>query len=299
MTSVPSPGQGARATTRELLARHGLSAKKSWGQNFLLDRGVQQRIVAAAAASERDVVVEIGAGLGALTGSLAEIARKVIAIERDPDLVAVLREEFSASPAIEVVALDALDFDFGKARAEAEGPLVIVGNLPYQITSPLVFRIGEAAVRGQVIARAVLMVQKEFAERMVAKAGSKIYGRLSVMVQQWATVEILFHVGSGAFHPPPAVASSVLRLTPLPTPRSSTRDPILFAQVVKAAFGTRRKMLRRALEPAFGRTGTDQALAAAGIEATRRAEELSVADFARLADAFDEQRGPSTSGRDA
>ncbi len=273
-----------KANARDLLTRYGLAAKKSWGQNFLLDPGVQGRIVAAAHVTADDAVVEIGAGLGALTGPLSEVAGRVVAVERDPDLVAVLKEEFQARPTVDIVALDALDFEFH--RVPSARPLVVVGNLPYQITSPLVFHICRSARQGAVIARAVLMVQREFAERMIAKAGSKTYGRLSVMVQQAADVEILFHVGAGAFHPPPAVTSSVVRLTPRRAPLAATVSTALFAKVVKAAFGTRRKMLRGALEPAFGRDAALVALASASIDATRRAEELEVSDFARLSDAF-------------
>ncbi len=278
------------AAARELLARHGLHAKKSWGQNFLVDRSVQERIVAAAALGAGDVVVEIGAGLGALTAPLARSAGRVIAIERDPDLVHVLQEETREGGKVDVVALDALDFDFAAAAKNAGRALVVVGNLPYQITSPLVFAIGEAAGKGRVIERAILMVQREFAERMNAGPGSKIYGRLSVMVQQWAAVEILFHVGSGAFHPHPAVTSTVLRLVPRNAPLAAVRDETLFATVVRASFGTRRKMLRRALEPEFGRSAAEEALERAAIEGTRRAEELSVAYFARLTDALQEAK---------
>jgi 16S rRNA (adenine1518-N6/adenine1519-N6)-dimethyltransferase len=158
--------------------------------------------------------------------------------------------------------------------------------LPYQITSPLLFAIIDAAAGGNVIGRAILMVQKEVAQRMLAAPGSKVYGRLSVMVQQQAAGEILFHVGPGAFHPRPAVTSSVLRLQPRHTPLAPVRDPARFAQVVKQAFGARRKMLRRALEPLGGTEAAANALTLAGIEGTRRAEQLSVAEFARLADAF-------------
>ena len=291
------------------MARYGLAAKKSWGQNFLVDRGVQARIVAAAALSSDDVALEIGAGLGALTGHLLAQAGRVIAVERDPDMVRVLRGEFANEERLEIRAMDALEIDFA---AEA-GPLVVIGNLPYQITTPLLFAILEGARRGETIARAVLMVQREFAERVVAGAGSKIYGRLSVMVQQQAAVEILFHVPAGAFHPRPAVTSTVFRLVPRARPlhpvaddalfaavvRASfatrrkmlrralapVRDEALFAAVVRPAFATRRKMLRRALQPAFGEAAAP-ALERAEIAGTRRAEELDVAAFARLADAL-------------
>ena len=287
----PSPSDSPRST-REILQRHGLRAKKSWGQNFLVDARVQERIVAAASVGREDVVVEIGAGLGALTRRLVAHAGQVIAIERDAELAALLEQELGPCPGLRVERVDALAFDFAAAARAAGRPLVVVGNLPYQITSPLLFAMTDAAAGGRVIGRAILMVQKEFAQRMLAGPGSKVYGRLSVMVQQQAEGEILFHVGPGAFHPRPAVTSTVLRLRPRLTPLAPVRDLGQFAQVVKQAFATRRKMLRRALEPLAGAEAAGRALALAGILGTRRAEELSVADFARLADAF----GPVRTG---
>ncbi len=280
------PGQ---ATARALLARHGLTPKKSLGQNFLVDARVQDRIVAAAEIEARDVVVEIGAGLGALTARLAQAAKRVIAIDRDARLVAVLRDEFAQRQNLEVVLGDALEFDLvGAARAAGQA-LVVVGNLPYVITSPVIFATIEAAAGGRVVDRAIFMVQKEFAQRMLAPPGSRSYGRLSVMVQQAASAEILFHVGAGAFLPAPAVTSTVLRLRPRPRPLAEVYNPGLFARLVREAFGARRKMLRRALEPGFGGALSAAALAASGIAGTRRAEELAVADFARLANALAEE----------
>ena len=281
----PDP-QDHLPSTREILRRHGLRAKKSWGQNFLVDTRVQERIVAAAAVGSDDVVVEIGAGLGALTQGLVAHAGQVIAIEHDVDLATLLEQELGPCPGLRVERADALGFDFAEAARAAGRPLVVVGNLPYQITSPLLFAITDAAAGGQVIGRAILMVQREFAQRMLAGPGSKVYGRLSVMVQQQAEGEILFHVGPGAFHPRPAVTSTVLRLRPRLAPLAPVRDPAHFAQVVKQAFAARRKMLRRALEPLAGAEAAGRALAQAGIQGTRRAEELSVAEFACLANAF-------------
>ena len=272
-------------TARELLGRYGLSPKKSLGQNFLVDPRAQERIVAAADIGPNDVVVEIGAGLGALTARLVERAKQVIAIDRDSKLVEVLRAELGGRPNLQIVLGDALDFDLQAAARAAGQPLVVIGNLPYVVTSPVLFATIEAAAGGRVVDRAVFMVQKEFAQRMLAPPGSRVYGRLSVMVQQAASAEILFHVGAGAFLPPPAVTSTVFRLRPRETPLADVADPALFARVVREAFGARRKMLRRALEPEFGERAA-QALEAADIAGTKRAEELAVADFARLANAL-------------
>jgi len=271
---------------RDLLARHGLRAKKSWGQNFLVDPTVLARIVAAAEVGNDDVAVEIGAGLGALTLPLAAAAGKVIAVERDPELVTLLGEVLAGKSNVDISATDALTFDFGAAAAVAGRPLVVLGNLPYQITSPLLFGITDGAERGRVIARAVLMVQRELAERATAPPGSKTYGRLSVMVQQQAEVALLFHVGAHAFYPRPEVTSTVLRLRPRAHGLAPVRDRALFAAVVRAAFGARRKMLRGALAQCFGETASRRGLSDAGIDETRRAEELAVAEFARIADAL-------------
>lgn len=272
-------------TARELLGRYGLSPKKALGQNFLVDPRVQERIVAAADIQPTDVVVEIGAGLGALTARLVERAKKVIALDRDAQMVDVLRAELGHRPNLEIVSGDALDFDLQAAARAAGQPLVVIGNLPYVVTSPVLFMTIDAAAGGAIVDRAVFMVQKEFAQRMLAPPGSRVYGRLSVMVQQAASAEILFHVGAGAFLPPPAVTSTVFRLRPREEPLADVVDPALFARVVREAFGARRKMLRRALEPEFGERAA-QALNAAGIPGTKRAEELAVADFARLANAL-------------
>lgn len=271
---------------RRVLARYDLHAKKSWGQNFLCDRRVHERIAAAAAATADDVVVEIGAGLGTLTGALAEAEprpRRVMAIERDPDMLQVLRGELGAHDNVEIVEQDAAAFDFRAVSRQVGRPLVVVGNLPYQLSSTILLALARA---GTAVARAVVMVQREFAQRVVAPSGNKIYGRLSVMVQQRAAARILFHVGPGAFHPPPKVTSSVLLLSPRAELLAPVRDFALFERVVKDAFGTRRKMLRRALGDSFGDDITEQALARAGIDGTRRAEALTVAELARLADGF-------------
>jgi 16S rRNA (adenine1518-N6/adenine1519-N6)-dimethyltransferase len=285
----------AGATTddpRRLLSRYGLRAKKSWGQNFLHDRSVHARIVAAAGAGADDVVVEIGAGLGTLTAALVAgepPPRRVLAIERDPDMLRVLAAELGAAPAVTVVDADAAEFDLAAASREAGRAVIVVGNLPYQISSALLLAVVHA---GPAVTRAVVMIQRELAERVVAAPGGRTYGRLSVAVQQRARARVLFHVRPGSFHPPPKVTSSVILLEPRATPLAPVRDPALFDEVVKQAFSTRRKMLRRALEPAFGAEAAGAALAAAGIEGTLRAEQLAVADFARLADALESRRPP-------
>ena len=197
---------------RRVLARHGLTAKKSWGQNFLRDRAVLGRIAASARAEADDVVVEIGSGLGALTAALAALdppPARILAVERDPDMLRVLAAELAEEPRVELAPGDAAQFDFAAASRTAGRPLIVVGNLPYQIASALILAVIDAG-RAGAVARAVVMVQREMAQRVVAPSGNKIYGRFSVAMQQRAAVRILFHVSPGAFHPPPQVTSSVL-----------------------------------------------------------------------------------------
>ena len=288
------PGSPRMEDPRKVLARHGLGAKKSWGQNFLHDRNVQSRIVEAVAAGADDVVVEIGAGLGTLTAALAHATpppRRILAIERDPDMQRVLGAELGGDPRVEVIAADALAFDYPAAGRAAGRPLLVVGNLPYQISSALVLALVEAGARGAV-ARAIVMVQREMAQRIVAPPGSRTYGRLTVAVAQHAEARILFHVRPGSFHPAPSVISSVVGLVPRPAPLAPVRDPALFEAVVKQAFATRRKMLRGALGARFGDDAVSAAFAASGIAGTQRAEQLSVADFARLANALAEAGPP-------
>jgi 16S rRNA (adenine1518-N6/adenine1519-N6)-dimethyltransferase len=273
---------------RRVLARHGLTAKKSWGQNFLRDRAVLARIAAAARATADDVVVEIGAGLGALTAALVAAdppPARIVAVERDPDMLRVLAAELGHEPRVELAPADATAFDFAALARAAGRPLIVVGNLPYQISSALVLALIEAG-RAGAVARAVVMIQREMAKRITAPPGSRVYGRLTVAVAQHAEARVLFDVKPGSFHPAPAVTSSVLSLVPRAAPLAPVHDSPLFEEVVKRAFATRRKMLRRALGAGFGDQMTTAALAASGIAGTRRAEELSVADFARLADGF-------------
>src|SRR6185369_10477661 len=208
--------------------------------------------------------------------------RRIVAVERDPDMIRVLHAELGDSPVIEVRAADAAKLDLGAEAAAAGRAVIVAGNLPYQIGSVILIALASAPAA---IARAVVMVQRELAERVVAPPGGKTYGRLSVMVQQRLAPRILFNVGAGAFHPRPKVTSSVMLLEPRAADLAAVDDPRLFERVVKEAFGTRRKMLRRALEPAFGALIVAAALERAGIAGTLRAEALSVQDFGRLSNA--------------
>ncbi len=261
---------------RELLRRYRLRAKKSWGQNFLVDERVFAAIVEAAGAGADDLVIEIGAGLGTLTARLAERAGRVVAVERDRDMVAVLRAELGEHPRVAVAEANALTWDYAGA-----GRAIVVGNLPYQIASPLLFRLLDARAA---IVRIVVMLQKEMADRILARPATREYGALTVMVQQQVAVELVCKVAPGAFVPAPKVASAVLRMTPRPSPLAPVRDHLRFSQVVHAAFQQRRKTLRNALRAIAPADAVERALAATGLDGMRRGETLSVAEFARLAD---------------
>jgi 16S rRNA (adenine1518-N6/adenine1519-N6)-dimethyltransferase len=231
--------------------------------------------------------------LGALTTFLARAARRVIALERDPDLAGFLRQDlFAGTAGVEVVCQDVLEFDFQEASQAAGRPLAVVGNLPYQITSPLLFRlIGQRPA----IARAVLMMQQEVGARLTASPGTKDYGILSVLGQYYFRITRLFALSPGNFFPPPQVDSVVVQLLP-ETPAPSAHDEALLHQVVKTAFGHRRKTLNNTLAAhaaTFGLTpeALRALLAELSIDLTRRGETLSVAEFVAISNKVEAMRG--------
>ena len=254
-------------------------AKKNLGQNFLHDRGVIERIVLALDPRPGDRIVEIGPGQGALTFPLLRRHGELTAIEFDRDLLQPLAAAAQAHGALSLLNANVLDVDFSALAAggmPGEGLLRLVGNLPYNLSSPILFHALDhaAAIRDM-----HFMLQKEVVERMAAGPGSKVYGRLSVMLQAYCRVTPLFKVPPGAFRPAPKVDSAVVRLQPLPPEAVVVADRARFAHVVRAAFGQRRKTLRNALSGVVDAT----AIEAAGVRPDARAEQLSVADFASLA----------------
>jgi 16S rRNA (adenine1518-N6/adenine1519-N6)-dimethyltransferase len=263
----------------ELMRRYGLRAKKKWGQNFLHDVKVARAIVRASTVGADDTVVEIGAGLGAITGLLASAARRVVAIERDRELAEVLRREFEGVANVEIREQNALNFDFA---ALDEPAVEVVGNLPYNISSPLIFHLIDQRAH---IRCATVMLQRELAQRLVASPGSRLYGAPSVSCRQFAELKLCLQVGRGAFAPPPRVDSSVIQLCMRHQPLCQV-DPRVFREVVRAAFGARRKTLRRALAAAYPADRVERALKATGISPTVRAETLDVAQFGNLANAL-------------
>lgn len=272
---------------RTLLDRYGLRAKKSFSQNFLISERVFRAIVDATVHADDDWIVEIGAGLGTLTARLAERVPegKVIALERDRDMIAVLRAELAGVDNVEIEEVDALRYDFRMAAKWRGDTVTVCGNLPYQIAAPLLFRVIEARAD---VRFAVMMLQKEMADRLLAKPGGKDYGALGVMIGTYVDVAVVAKVGAGSFLPPPKVDSTVVKLVTLPDakPRVPIADDKHYSAVVHAAFGQRRKTLRNALRALFDETAVDAALAATSIDGVRRGETLDIPEFARLADAL-------------
>ena len=273
---------GARREAREALAAAGLRPRKRWGQHFLCDAAVARRIVDTAEIGADSVVLEIGPGLGALTDELARRAARLLLVEIDPALAARLTERFAGDDRVRVVTGDVLALALEELIGAA--PTTVVANLPYNVASPVLFRLLELRAR---VPRAVLMLQLEMAERLTARPGSKIYGASSVLVQAFAQVRIAFRVSRRSFLPPPDVDSAVVDVRWSVAPRADVGDPELFRAVVRAAFGQRRKMLRNALRPLVEARGTpagtaDAVLRAAEIDPAARAETLDLAAFARL-----------------
>ena len=254
-------------------------AKKHLGQNFLHDTRVIDNIVLAIAPQPGDVIVEIGPGQGALTFPLQKKHGEVTAIEFDRDLHAPLQAAARAHGNLHLIAGDVLGVDFSALaaqRSDAHGQIRLVGNLPYNLSSPIVFR---ALDHASAIRDMHFMLQKEVVERMAAGPGSKVYGRLSVMMQAYCSVTPLFIVPPGAFRPAPKVDSAVVRLVPKPRDKVAVTDHPTFASVVRAAFGQRRKTLRNALST----VADSAAIEAAGLRPDARAEQIEVAGFVRLA----------------
>ena len=270
---------------REVIARHGLSARKSLGQNFLLDLNLTRRIARAAGPLEGATVLEVGPGPGGLTRALLmEGAGKVIAVERDDRTRPALAEIAAAYPGrLEVVEADALKVNWAEIAAQAEGPVKIAANLPYNIATPLLTGWLLAEPWPPYWSSLTLMFQKEVAQRITASPGSDAYGRLSI-ISQWRSQALkLFDISPRAFTPPPKVTSSVVHITPLPEPVHRCQAQVL-EKVTAAAFGQRRKMLRSSLKALGG--DTEAMIAAAGLKPEMRAEQVDVEGFCRLAEAY-------------
>lgn len=261
----------------QILKQYNLHASKRRGQNFLAQPATARAIVQAAGINANDTVVEIGAGLGALTAALRPLAQKVIALEIDRGVFQVLQELFKDAGNVELCLMDAMDF----AWQELDQPVKVVGNLPYSISSPLIFSLLENLPAWR---SATLMLQKELAERLSARPGSKAYGRLSVMLQCLCSIEHKMVVGPDNFFPRPGVDSLVFSLTPRTIPLVPSDEQPWFKQVVKAAFSQRRKTLLNSLGAGLNleREQIQAAIEQAGLQPGQRAETLSIENLAQL-----------------
>lgn len=285
---MPSQRMSSPRAVRDALAALDIRPRKRWGQHFLIDANTVERIVASADLTPDDVVLEIGPGLGVLTERLADLAAAVVAIEIDPKLSEWLRDRFHDAPNVGIVPGDALDLDWTELLpAHAHGRIKALGNLPYNATSPLLDRLIE---HRESMDSATWMVQREVAEKLLATPGTRKTSTLGILVQSFCTVERAFNVSKNAFYPPPEVESVVLTITMRETP-TFTAPEAAFRQAIRAAFGVRRKTLRRALAIGLeiSPEQAGQILRHAAIDERRRGETLSLEEFDRLAHAMAEK----------
>ncbi len=267
---------------REEMKAYGLFPKKRLGQHFLVDPNILDKVIRAAEVGKQDVVLEIGPGLGGMTLGLSREAKKVIAVEIDPKLVAILKEKTKEHRNVEVVKSDILKMDFEHFLKKEGRPVKVVANLPYQISTPLLFRFVESR---EVFSAFTLMLQKEVAQRMAAPPGGKEYGPLSIFVQLSLDVSIRFFIKPSAFFPPPKVESAVVQLVWKEKPMIQANEEEWFRRVVKACFGYRRKTLINALRHSeLSVPGSvESRMEQAGIDPRRRPETLTIPEFAKLA----------------
>ncbi len=271
---------------RALLERHGFHFSKKLGQNFLVNPSVCPRMAEACGATAEGGVLEIGPGIGVLTRELAQRAGKVVAIELDDRLPPVLAETLAGQENVEIVPGDCLKIDLHRLLAEKFGdrPVAVCANLPYYITSPIIMSLLESRLP---VTSITVMVQKEAAERLCATVGTREAGAVTLAVAYYAEAETLFSVSRGSFLPAPNVDSAVIRLTVRQTPPVTVADEALLFRLIRAGFGQRRKTLPNALGAAgFDKATLTAALETAGISPTARAEQLSLAQFAALANAL-------------
>ena len=279
-------------TPRKILREYGIRPLKRLGQSFLEDRNVMNKIIRAAEIQENDTIVEIGAGLGIMTELAAKTARRVIALDVDPFMVTILREKVGKYPNVEILHADVLKYDFSlPCSAYGSEKIKILGNIPYNISSQILFRL--LAFR-HCISSAILLVQKEVADRLTAAAGTKEYGIPSVVISLYARISREFNVPSGCFYPEPKVSSTVLKVTFRDKPLIDLRDEDLFLRVVKIAFSKRRKTILNAFRhadlPEYGENDLISSFAAAGIDGGRRGETLSPEEFGILSNVLSLKR---------
>jgi 16S rRNA (adenine1518-N6/adenine1519-N6)-dimethyltransferase len=272
-----------------LLARHDFRARRRLGQNFLVDRNILEKILDAVDLSRDDSILEIGAGAGTLTAALGRWARRVITVETDRRLSPILAETVGGLPQVTVVMSDFLEVDLDSLLTGDE-TWKVVGNLPYYVTTPIIERLIEHRQR---FSRWVLMMQREVAERLTASPGGKAYGSLTVFVQAYCQLSVVGKVSPTCFLPQPEVHSSLLRFDVRPEPAVAAAARPFFFQVVRAAFGQRRKRIANALAGStlgLEKTAIEALLARLELPADARAEQLSIEQFGRLTEAIEETR---------
>lgn len=277
---------------KETIIRYSINPRKKLGQSFLIDKNVIRKISAAAQVTENDIVVEIGAGIGIMTEDLAQNAAKLIAVEIDDKLVEVLKDKLSKYNNVQIYHGDILKFDFGTVARNGQQKIKVIGNVPYNISSPLLFRL--ISFR-KFIDSFVLMLQKEVVQRLVAAPGNKDYGVPSVILQMFASVEKLLDVSSGCFHPVPKVESSVMKGFFTGKPLVELVDEDFFVKLARDAFAQRRKMLinnlkRSRLLEDVPESIIRDLLKMTGIDGQRRSETLSVKEFGELSNTLKNKR---------
>lgn len=280
--------------TIEIIQKYEFAFQKKFGQNFLIDTHVLEKIIAAAGVTEDDCVLEIGPGIGTMTQYLAEHARSVVAVEIDKNLIPILQETLKEYENITVINDDILEVDINKLTEEYNGgrPIKVVANLPYYITTPIIMGLFEGGVP---IDNITVMVQKEVAERMQVGPGSKDYGALSLAVQYYADAYIVANVPPNCFIPRPGVGSAVIRLTRHKEPPVEVDDPKLMFKLIRASFNQRRKTLQNGLnnspELPFAKDEIADAIESLGVTPQIRGEALTLKQFADVSNYFTRNRG--------
>ena len=272
-------------SVRQELKEHALKPRKRWGQHFLVDRNVLGKVIRTAQVRPEDVVLEVGPGLGEMTEHLACLARRVIAVEIDPKLVAILGRKMEAHPNLELIQKDILEVDFETLLGREDRRVKVVANLPYQISTPLIFRFIDSK---KLFSTLTLTLQREVADRMGARPGGKDYGPLTVLIQSFADPSIRFYIKPTAFFPPPRVESAVISVTWKERPIVASGEEAWFKSVVRGCMGYRRKTLINALKHSALSLPADveHRVGRVGIDPRRRPGTLTPEEFATLARAL-------------